>query len=844
MTRSAEELTEDRLKNYLESGGVKVIRKTESMNSSIDDALKNAPSKSGGKGINYPDIKFFAQTGENLIPVMVEVKGKKGCLEKLTNNKIDISKAAWVQKFAANGAIHYANAIVQYTDYEQVIAVGANGYYENGKFKTEFVAYLIDKNNFSVPQKLDIELSALLPNNSEQLKQAILNALLTEEEKVEELNKVTNLIENGLCEVNQIMHDTLQISVTDRIRLICALIIVAKGYHEENDVIYPLCVQELKSENSEDGHDGKIVLSKFSSIIKKSCCGSYVENQKVINSIEQVLLHSNLHFPVNGESKIKTLFIKLYKTIIPFINNIDVISPIFNIILSYVDVPDGEKNDVVITPKTTTNLMVKLANIDHNNTILDPTCGTGAFFTPTYHAMKKSIDLIKDESKRQEALQHLKYSAIHGIELRSDIWQLCIMASMLLGINSANIREGNCLKTDIPEQVDTILSNPPYSVPGKGFSLLEPIMSKIKSGKAIILIQESAGSGQGGEYTKSILKHSSLIASIKMPSDLFIGKAGVQTSIFIFQMGVPHNPENLVKFIDFSNDGYVRSNRKKASREINLRDDGTATERSEELFALIYNRKRKTNHLDVVEDTITLNGDDWTFGQHKKINTNADINDFFTITSNYIDSSVKNKFVDVNVDFDVINKLEESFIDQGLEFKSFKVEDVFELIATNKLSYKANDYKIKTTTADLPATTCSNQNQMLTCYVPRKGATILKNCISVTANGDATCYYQPSEFTVLQDSYAIKSKINCSENSYLYFVSVLQKLLKSKYSWTNKSGWNKVKEELIMLPAINGEISFDYMEKHIEKLKQKYVEELKQAYNEKLKIISEMFING
>ena len=103
-----------------------------------------------------------------------------------------------------------------------------------------------------------------------------------------------------------------------------------------------------------------------------------------------------------------------------------------------------------------------------------------------------------------------------------------------------------------------------------------------------------------------------------------------------------------------SNDGYVRSNRKKASREINLRDDGTATERSEELFALIYNRKRKTNHLDVVEDTITLNGDDWTFGQHKKINTNADINDFFTITSNYIDSSVKNKFVDVNVDFDTI----------------------------------------------------------------------------------------------------------------------------------------------------------------------------------------------
>lgn len=453
---------------------------------------------------------------------------------------------------------------------------------------------------------------------------------------------------------------------------------------------------------------------------------------------------------------------------------------------------NDKNNDFVCTPSDTAKLMGRLAQIKDTDVVLDPCAGTG--------------DLLDNVPGKKIA-----------IEIEEDIHRILVE-------KYPDAILGSCLDWD--GNADFILANPPYSVSGKGFSLLEPIMSKIKSGKAIILIQESAGSGQGGDYTKSILKHSSLIASIKMPSDLFIGKAGVQTSIFMFQLGVPHNPESLVKFIDFSNDGYIRGNRKKASREINLRDDGTATERSEELFALIYNRKRKTNHLDVVEDTITLNGDDWTFGQHKKINTNADINDFFTITSNYIDSSVKNKFVDFNVDFDVINKLEESFIEQGLEFKSFKVEDVFELIATNKLSYKANDYKIKTTTADLPATTCSNQNQMLTCYVPRKGATILKNCISVTANGDATCYYQPSEFTVLQDSYAIKSKINCSENSYLYFVSVLQKLLKSKYSWTNKSGWNKVKEELIMLPAINGEISFDYMEKHIEKLKQKYVEEL------------------
>ena len=58
------------------------------------------------------------------------------------------------------------------------------------------------------------------------------------------------------------------------------------------------------------------------------------------------------------------------------------------------------------------------------------------------------------------------------------------------------------------------------------------------------------------------------------------------------------------------------------------------------------------------------------------------------------------------------------------EKKEFKIEELFETIPTNRLHYKAGDYKVKTETADLPATTCSNSNQMLTCYVPRKGATI------------------------------------------------------------------------------------------------------------------------
>ena len=127
--------------------------------------------------------------------------------------------------------------------------------------------------------------------------------------------------------------------------------------------------------------------------------------------------------------------------------------------------------------------------------------------------------------------------------------------------------------------------------------------------------------------------------------------------------------------------------------------------------------------------------------------------------------------------------------------------------------------------------------QQFAIYLVKKFHKILKNCISVTANGDATCFYQPNEFTILQDSYAIKAKNECSENVYLYFVAVLQKVLKVKYSWINKSGWNKLKNDTIWLPINpDGEIDFDYMEKYISAIIKTKIKNVVLEINKKLEL--------
>ena len=101
----------------------------------------------------------------------------------------------------------------------------------------------------------------------------------------------------------------------------------------------------------------------------------------------------------------------------------------------------------------------------------------------------------------------------------------------------------------------------------------------MNKGYAAIIIQNSAGSGKASEYNRNILKRNTLLASIKMPLDLFIGKSSVQTYVYLFRVNEAHKKYDVVKFIDFSNDGYTRTNRKKASN--NLKDTDHAKERYE-----------------------------------------------------------------------------------------------------------------------------------------------------------------------------------------------------------------------------------------------------------------------
>lgn len=671
MSKSIEEKVEDWCKKQLD----KYYTKTESINEEIEKALQLAPSKNGGDGNNYPDIKCFIES-ESLrkIPVMIEVKGTKddfGKFDKdgnvLNTDKNGDPNYSVISKYAVNGAVHYGNAILTYTNsFKEVVAIGVNGYEQGKNFITEIGAYYISEANLFIPKKIAnySDLSFLKDENVEKFIKQIDELKLTDEEKEKQKLELEDDIEKKLKNINQKMHDDLGIVVGARVKLISGLIMAGLGVKGK---VSGLKVEDLKGELGENSNDGKIIINKITDFLGERNLPKE-KKEIILNELKNVFLYSKLEIPVNGESKLKTVYTSVKSDILPFLtkdlHNIDFTGRLFNVLNDWVDVPDGAENDVVLTPRYVTELMAKLCEVNKDSYVWDYATGSAGFLISSMNLMiedvRKKVTSLEEQNK---AIAKIKAEQLLGIEKLPDIYLLAVLNMILMGDGSSNIihadsltqfegnyEQGKHKGEKFPANV--FLLNPPYSAPGKGFNFVEKALSEMNCGKAAVLIQENAGSTQGAGYTKKILEKNTLLASIHMSTDLFIGKSSVQTAIYVFEVGKPHDTEKLVKFIDFSNDGYTRQSRKKSSQSTNLKDTGNAKARYLELVNLIVRGKGKDNkNLNYFkdcyeEDYITLDGNDWTYSQHKKIDINPKKEDFEKVVKEYlawrISDSIKN----------------------------------------------------------------------------------------------------------------------------------------------------------------------------------------------------------
>lgn len=662
---SIEERVEDWCKQQFK--GQKYYTKTESINPEIEEALRKAPSKKGGTGTNFPDIKCFIQTATmRRIPVMIEVKGTRGDFIKLdANGNIDNKKKdnepnyTNIAKYAVNGAVHYAHAILNYTEsYKEVVAIGVNGFDTASGLTLEIGVYYVSKDNLFVPKLVSeySDLSFLLDENVEEFVRKVDELKLDDEEIENKKLELEDDIERKLKTLNQKMHDEQRIDVKMRVQLIAGLIMAGLGVPGE---VAPLRIEELRGEKGAASNDGSIVINKVDDYLSSKHLPPE-KKEVVLNELKKVFIHSKLNLPVEGESAIHTLYSDVKQDILPFLtgelHNIDFTGRLFNVLNEWVDVPDGDKNDVVLTPRYVTQLMAQLCKVNMNSFVWDFATGSAGFLISAMHLMiEDAKKRIKSPKELETKILEIKNFQLLGIERLTDIYLLAVLNMILMKDGSANIIHGDSLiefqgnyeqgeYKGEPFPATVFLLNPPYSAEGKGFVFvrraLQMMNEQNRHGRAAILIQENAGSGNGLPFTKEILKQNTLLASIKM-SDIFCGKASVQTAVYVFEVGTPHETDSIVKFIDFTNDGYTRQNRKKSSQSVNLRDTDNAKERYDEVVQVVNHRGSVDGILNYlqgcyVEDTITLDGNDWTYSQHRKIDTRPTEEDFRKVVKDYL----------------------------------------------------------------------------------------------------------------------------------------------------------------------------------------------------------------
>lgn len=633
-------------------------------NTEIDKALEEYFSKNGGVGGNRPDAKLLLKDKYNkYYPVLIEYKGYKDKLVKLDKDNQVANKNAkneqdftTINSYAVNGAVHYANAILHYTNFTDIIAIGMTGYKdENNELIHSIGVYYVSKSNFGVGQKVDdyTDFSFLKQENFDKFIEKVKALSLTDEERELLKQKREQEIQTSLVKLNNdIYQDEKGLSENDRVYLVAASIIATLGIP---DKVNPLEKSDLKSSFEEGERDGDIILRKIKLFLKEK----YIPQDKqslITRTLANVLTTENINKAENGESQLKRVFSKIvddlgiyYKTDL----TTDFTGKLFNEMYSWLGFTQDKLNDVVLTPSYVASLLVKLARVDKDSYVWDFATGSAGLLVA---AMNEMIDDAKIKIKSPEEFNKksakIKAEQILGLEILPSIYMLAVLNMIMMGDGSSNILNKDSLKDfsgkygfgkthdDFP--ADAFVLNPPYSALGNGMIFVKKALSMMQKGYAAIIIQGSAGSGKAVEFNKEILKRNTLIASIKMPIDLFVGKSSVQTYIYVFRVNEAHHKDNIVKFIDFSNDGYTRTNRKKAS--INLRDTDNAKGRYEEIVNLVRFGKSKLNifsEKEYYEGNIDPEkGDDWN--QSAPVDTKPTLADFKKTVADYLAFEVSN----------------------------------------------------------------------------------------------------------------------------------------------------------------------------------------------------------
>lgn len=618
------------------------------MSDYLKDALKGSAKTKNKTNFGKPDFHLEGYK----IPVIIENKLGIKKLKSETKDGLKFDEKA-IANFAVNGAIYYAQNIIASEKYHEVIAIGCAG--DNSE-NVEIEIYYVFGASDKAHKKIACTSFNFLENKT-TFDEFYKSAILSEEEKHQILIQSQEQLRHYAQKLNKLMHNH-NITAPQRVLYVSGMLLAMQDIKnaEGNHLGDGLTPEDLIGSKLESTRDGKLIVSQIEEFLKAKgiadtkrslMLASFSEISKDAQRDEAVELDKEIAKVLNGKASANKqvftfIYENIFKSIDGFGGHIDIMGELYSEFLKYA-LGDGKELGIVLTPPYITKLMAQILGITANNRVMDLATGSAGFLISAMELMigEAEKQFGKGTSKANQLIEKVKKEQLLGVELNAEMYTLATTNMILRGDGSSNIEKGSAFNR--PDRLftnfkaDRVLLNPPFSFEENGMPFIAYGLDKMeKGGLGAIIIQDSAGSGEATATNQKILKSHRLLASIKMPDDLFQPMAGVQTSIYIFEAHHPHDVEIPVKFIDFSNDGYKRTKR-------SLSEIDSPVERYADMLK-IYKAGKNAQvstalwNLDevYVEDFITLNGNDWNFSQHKKINTKPTLADFKKTVADYL----------------------------------------------------------------------------------------------------------------------------------------------------------------------------------------------------------------
>ena len=827
---------DDYVKATFKNLGLKKSRdfnEKQAMTRYLKEALKGSAKTKTKENFGVPDFSLECYD----IPVIIE---NKFGLKKLVAKDKDEMKFddKSISGYAVNGALHYARSIIASGKYHEAVAIGIAG---DSEENLQIYVYFVWGSSELTFKFMDNYKTLNFLENKKSFKNFYKDAKLTDEDKHRFLITSREILKIYAKKLNKLMHNH-NITAPQRVLYVSGMLLSMQDIKDN----YGLTPDDLKGSQLDNERDGVLITNRISSFLK---------NRKIPLEKLNLMLASFNEISKNSQrdeidetkpndrevayllkeksSTTKQIFTFLYRNIFQKIDgsggesfgHIDVMGEMYSEFLKYA-LGDGKELGIVLTPPYITKMMAEILDIDKDNRVMDLATGSAGFLISAMQIMIENANenYAKGSSKAIKKIDEIKRNQLLGVELNAEMYTLAATNMILRGDGSARIEHGSAFNR--PDKLysnfkaDRILLNPPFTFEENGMPFIAYGLDRMaKGGLGAIIIQDSAGSSKAVKSNQKILKSHTLLASIKMPVDLFVPVAGVQTSIYIFKAHEPHDFERSVKFIDFRNDGYKRTSR-------SLQELDEPTQRYADIVK-IYKAGRAAKvssqlwNLDeiYVEDFITGSGMDWNFDQHKKIDAMPTLADFKKTVSDYLNWEVSQILKKDSPKQSLISKrivnLEREFKANGGKFGEFRIGDLF-CIQTPKRKFDANKIQFG---GQYPYVARGDKNNGIRGYI-NESIQYLNDENTISFGQDtATMFFQRDKYFT-GDKIKIFKPINFCLNSRLanYIIASMRRGF-SNFAWGSSSfNVGILKEVKIILPTLGGEINFSFMEKFIEEL--------------------------